>query len=290
MITVIIPFYNSENLVLRSLNSCLNQKYLSKVILINDKSTDKSISQVKDFVHQHPELDIIILENENNRGPGFSRNQGLKIVETKYVNFLDSDDYFLEKRFEEEFRMMEEDSNLDGVYSPLVQYNESSRDDYPDEIFELSLEKGQRIQLEDFLLPNKGSLSHCGILFKTSFLKDNGLKNSLGRSAVEINMLYESILKGNIVYFPIPKSTRNITGKNVVLNHNSATLQAIDKKWFEYSLNNQLSKELNRYFFKKYLGRHPYFYGKKGLLNRILKTLFAVSKFIITPKLWTKLS
>lgn len=90
-VSVIIPFYNSQ----RTIDICLNalgDQYIKpcEIILIDNGSSDKSSEIVHVFKHNHPYLNIILVE-EPKRGPSAARNRGLKVAVGDIVAFTDSD-------------------------------------------------------------------------------------------------------------------------------------------------------------------------------------------------------
>ena len=95
LISIIMPVYNSQRYIRKSINSATNQSLESiELICINDCSTDGSLKLLKDF--QKKDKRIKIISNKKNLGPGLSRNIGIDVAKGEYVCFLDSDDW-LEK-------------------------------------------------------------------------------------------------------------------------------------------------------------------------------------------------
>lgn len=90
--SVIIPLYNREKVLPRTLDSLRDQVFRDfEVIIIDDASTDNSLE-----VAVHYDLpNKIIIENMVNSERCVSRNRGLEAASGKYVCFLDSDDVFL---------------------------------------------------------------------------------------------------------------------------------------------------------------------------------------------------
>lgn len=91
ILSIIIPVYNTAKQLRRCLNSIvtqLNDKV--EVILINDGSTDNSISIIHDYIEHYNQLKLYDKPNE---GVSSSRNIGLKMAVGQYVAFVDSDDY-----------------------------------------------------------------------------------------------------------------------------------------------------------------------------------------------------
>lgn len=92
LISIIIPCYNCENFIQKTIES-LNQQTIKdfEVIIINDGSTDNSLLKIKKLL-SNSKLDYNIL-NQNNAGVSIARNIGIEKAKGKYIYFLDSDDY-----------------------------------------------------------------------------------------------------------------------------------------------------------------------------------------------------
>lgn len=87
-ISVIIPLYNKEPIIERTIKSVLNQSYSDfELIIVNDGSTDNSVEVVKRF-----DDDRIVLVEQENAGPSAARNAGIKKAKGEWIVFLDADD------------------------------------------------------------------------------------------------------------------------------------------------------------------------------------------------------
>ncbi len=85
-VSVIIPAYNCENTICRTVDSILNQFYKNiEIIIINDGSTDDTKKVVKKYGN-------VILYNNENKGVCYSRNFGIKKAKGDYILFVDADD------------------------------------------------------------------------------------------------------------------------------------------------------------------------------------------------------
>jgi len=90
-ISVIVPIYNMEQYLDRSIKSLLSQSFLDiEIILVNDGSKDKSL----DICKKYKIIDkrIIIIDKVNG-GVSSARNEGLKIATGDYIGFIDPDDW-----------------------------------------------------------------------------------------------------------------------------------------------------------------------------------------------------
>lgn len=94
-ISIIIPVYNSENYIRKTIDSVLSQTYEDwELILINDGSTDNSKyileSYTKDINNKFNKK-IRVVHTENG-GPSKARNTGIDLATGEYLSFIDSDD------------------------------------------------------------------------------------------------------------------------------------------------------------------------------------------------------
>lgn len=92
IISVIIPVYNVERYIKKCIDSVVNQTFIHfEIIIVNDCSTDNSEQII--FEYKKKDDRIIYVKNEKNLGLGGARNEGLKYCKSKFVLFLDSDDW-----------------------------------------------------------------------------------------------------------------------------------------------------------------------------------------------------
>ena len=98
-VSIIIPTYNREKSISKSIKSVLNQTYNDlEVIVVDDGSTDnteKIIKGIKDTRIKYIKLD-------KNKGACYARNVGIKKATGKYIAFNDSDDIFHKTKIEKQ--------------------------------------------------------------------------------------------------------------------------------------------------------------------------------------------
>lgn len=94
-ISVIIPLYNAEKFIEKSLKTVLNQTLREiEVIVVNDGSTDSSLDKVKEFCKIDNRITIL---SQPNSGSGKARNFGMNFAKGEYLAFMDADDWYPEK-------------------------------------------------------------------------------------------------------------------------------------------------------------------------------------------------
>lgn len=88
--SVIIPLYNKEKDILKTLESLLNQQFEDfEAVIVDDGSTDESAKIVESV-----QDDRIRFFSKKNEGVALTRNYGVKQANSEYIAFLDADDYW----------------------------------------------------------------------------------------------------------------------------------------------------------------------------------------------------
>lgn len=91
LISVIIPIYNTENYLLKCLDSVLSQTLKDiEVLLINDGSTDGSQKICEEYACKDQRIQVL---HTPNQGVSHARNLGLEMAKGEYISFIDSDDW-----------------------------------------------------------------------------------------------------------------------------------------------------------------------------------------------------
>ena len=95
-VSIIIPIYNGANTIRESLDSLLKQDYIEKnyehleIIVINDNSTDNSISLVKEFF-DGKKIKNTIINNANNLGLAANYNKGIELSKGYFLVTMHQD-------------------------------------------------------------------------------------------------------------------------------------------------------------------------------------------------------
>lgn len=90
-VSIIIPVYNLYNYISKCINSIISQTYKDlEIIIVNDGSTDNSISEINKFASTDNRIIVIDKKNE---GVSIARNTGIERATGKYIMFVDGDDW-----------------------------------------------------------------------------------------------------------------------------------------------------------------------------------------------------
>lgn len=125
LVSVIIPAYNCEKYISKSIDSALAQQVPLEVIVINDCAKDGTEEVIRGY---RDDPAVRYVRNEKNLGVAKTRNRGVRLARGKYVAFLDSDDWWEKDKLKKQLELIEKEQvvlcstgrelvNLDG--SPM---------------------------------------------------------------------------------------------------------------------------------------------------------------------------
>ncbi len=84
-ISIIVPCFNEEAGIAKSIQDLKNHMPLAEIIIINDSSTDNTAKEIKKFKK------VIVVNHEFNKGYGSSLKTGMRIASKKYIAWFDAD-------------------------------------------------------------------------------------------------------------------------------------------------------------------------------------------------------
>src|SRR6185503_12200391 len=99
LVSTIIPVYNRAAMLAEAVNSVLAQAHRPiEIIVVNDGSTDDTQTKANGLAALHPnEIRVI---HQANTGPGLAREAGRQVASGEFIQYLDSDDLLLPRKFE----------------------------------------------------------------------------------------------------------------------------------------------------------------------------------------------
>lgn len=110
--SVIMPTYNQSSFILRAIKSLEKQTFKTwELIIIDDGSTDETDRYIKDLVNTSKHR-IKHIKNEENKGIGYSINQGIAAASFEYIAYLPSDDFLYESHLSELFNALEKSEDI----------------------------------------------------------------------------------------------------------------------------------------------------------------------------------
>ena len=113
-IDIIVPNFNKGKYLDECLNSVILQDYKNWILYIIDDNSDDNSKNILSKYRDNPKIKII--ELKKNKGPAFCRNLGMRISNSNFVSFLDSDDFWVSNKISSHLKFML-DGNLNFTFS-----------------------------------------------------------------------------------------------------------------------------------------------------------------------------
>ena len=108
-LSVIVPVYNTDKYLRKTLDSLVNQTFKDlEIIIVNDGSTDGSKDIIDEYAKKYDNVKALHLKNG---GVSIARNEGIKKASGKYITFLDSDDYIDLDLYEKMYSKIKKDTD-----------------------------------------------------------------------------------------------------------------------------------------------------------------------------------
>lgn len=99
LVSTVIPVYNRPEMIFKAVESVLRQTYRPiEIVLVDDGSTDGTPGILQQLALDYPGI-IRVIRKENG-GPGLAREAGRLAARGEFIQYLDSDDWLLPKKFE----------------------------------------------------------------------------------------------------------------------------------------------------------------------------------------------
>lgn len=194
MISVIVPVYNTSKYLRRCLDSIINQTYKDlEIIIVDDGSTDVSPSICDEYDKKYNNVQVI---HKDNAGLGYARNSGMKVMNGKYVMFVDSDDFLQENMIEQLYADLLKE-NADTCIGGFTRFYESSY-----KIIENPLSKRsfKNAYVKDVLVKMLGKkydgsdyieMSVWKVLFSTEIIRKNKIEFPSEREYISEDIIFD---------------------------------------------------------------------------------------------------
>lgn len=99
LVSVVLPTYNRAHLIVKSIETVLEQSYKNlELIVVDDCSTDNTRQRVKDIKDSR----LKYIKIERNAGPAYARNKGIKLSGGEYIAFQDDDDRWMRDKLQKQ--------------------------------------------------------------------------------------------------------------------------------------------------------------------------------------------
>lgn len=203
-ISIIVPVYNLENRIEKTLNSILSQSFYDyEIIVIDDSSSDRSGEVIKRFFINNQTISHKLLQHDQNKGVSAARNNGIKEALGEYVIFWDGDDLaninFVSDLY---LKATENGKFYDIILAGHIERNESSGAEkiYPIPIRSITGKSPNQIASMKIL--GKLKTHTCSSIFRKAFIEKYNLRFHEGCIAGEdIEFIIKSLVRSSSTGF-----------------------------------------------------------------------------------------
>ncbi|MBD8004281.1 glycosyltransferase family 2 protein [Bacillus norwichensis] len=172
-VTVIMPVYNAEATMKKTIDSVVNQTIgfeNIQLIIVDDQSTDSSRNIILEYAEMYKNIVPVFLKN-NTGSPAIPRNIGIELAAGKYITFIDSDDWFNKSGLEILYETLERTGDNYAI-GKTIQVTDTSMN-----IVGEYNNCETRDHIDPYSIPHL--FQHLGPtarMMKTSFIKENKFK------------------------------------------------------------------------------------------------------------------
>lgn len=108
LVSVIMPSYNGERLLRKSIEAVLGQTYRNLELLITDdhSTNPETLKILRHF--EESDSRVKIEYTKKNQGPAAARNESIKRAKGRYIAFCDSDDQWMLNKLEKQIQLMKD--------------------------------------------------------------------------------------------------------------------------------------------------------------------------------------
>lgn len=265
--SVVIPLYNKEKYILKTLESVLNQTFQDfEIIIVDDGSTDESVKIIQSL--NEPRITLI---KQHNQGASVARNNAINASKGEYVAPLDADDVWKSNHLEALKYCIENKEAV--LYCTNYQIKRSGGLVTP-AVFNFEYQE-QCLIVEDFFRANSINFipTSSSVAFKKSdFLKLNGYNTQL-KTGQDIDLWIKFGLLGPVAFNPEITMTYNLFDTSSLSNSNYNEDRYL-------LINNYKTEEQNHPSLKYYLDVNRYALAIRYKLDNDLNNFKKVTQEI----------
>ena len=182
-ISIIVPIYNVEKYLEKSVNSILNQTYKNlEIILVDDGATDNSGKIADELAKTDSRIKVI---HKENGGLSSARNEGMKYVTGDYIAFLDSADCIIPDFYEYLYNMIEK-YNADIAQGCFLRI----QDEFIDDVNNIINKENSKIEINEKVLTNKEALKILYGVKEEPYIQEVVVWNKLYKKEVLKNISF----------------------------------------------------------------------------------------------------
>ncbi|MDU4862754.1 MAG: glycosyltransferase [Terrisporobacter othiniensis] len=193
-ISVVVPIYNTQEYLVRCIESVLNQTFKDiEIILVNDGSTDESGIICNQYSEKYKNVKVI---HKLNGGLSDARNEGIKVATGDYIGFVDSDDIIEKEMYKVLYSLcIQYNADISTCLFESIEYGKKSNKTYSNKVSIFTNKEAVKNTYEGTI----SGYSVCNKLYKRELL--NEIKFPKGRIYEDASILYKLYMNSNRVVY-----------------------------------------------------------------------------------------
>ena len=162
LVDIILPNYNGAKTLKETINSVIYQSFQDfNLYVIDDFSNDESINIIENY--SDPRVNLIKLKK--NKGVYFCRNLGMRKSSSKYLAFIDSDDYWQKDKLKKQINFMQKFDHK-FTYTDYMPFQEKNNT----KIFKRKINVKSKFNRSEFI--NNTSIAMSSVVIERSLIKN----------------------------------------------------------------------------------------------------------------------
>jgi glycosyltransferase involved in cell wall biosynthesis len=250
-VSIIIPTYNCEKFIDKTIQSVIDQTYKNwELIIVDDLSTDNSRKILNEWKNKNNKIRLILL-NKNSGGPAHPKNIGILYATGEYIAYLDHDDEWLPEKIEKQINILENNPKIGIISCEGITIDENNNVIDMIKIKEVP-ENGvfPDILSTDFIASNSSMIIPKKVIDKIGkrdenkkigIAEDREFEMRVASFGYDISVIHEALFK-----YRIHKNNSSKIGSTQGLNYAEANYKYLSfyKKYnSEYLIFNRLARE-----------------------------------------------
>ncbi len=255
IVSVIMPTFNREVLLIEAVDSVLRQSYKYwELIIVDDGSVDNTASVIKSRYGHEPRIKYI---SQPNQGQSVARNNGVEASTGEYVAFLDSDNVWEPHRLQEGVAVLIENPNVGLCYADVIYIDAQG-----DELHRVNMPRYSGLVFPKLIVDNFVSMNT--VMVRRAVLPSMRPFNQSNRLDEDYELWLDMSVKNEYCYIPQYLARYRIEGERISnnfmirLDANENTVKKIIAKYGVNINDLELRKGLSRHYLRRasIIGRH----------------------------------
>lgn len=207
-VSIIMPNYNGESSIKKSIQSVLEQTYDDfELIIVDDNSIDRSKEMIESFNDERIKKHYLV----KNRHVAYTVNEGFKKAKGQYIARIDSDDIWKKNKLQKQVEFMDSHDEYGACFTRvhIINNNDNICDDENRNIYNLFNKEPNKTQKEwvRYFFENGNCLCNPSSIIRRSLLDKIGINYNIAYVPAQDFELWTRLIKKAPIYILDEKLT-----------------------------------------------------------------------------------